>query len=292
MDDVTKVPLLLKLMWMVSMMMMMMMTLIIMKGLIFLKLEMICLCLNPIQRVTVSQIPVKWLADQLAEWAVTFRVTHTSLSALLSILRVFHTDLPKDPGTLLRTGKNYTVQAVAGGSYYHFGIASGILQKLGASPNCTLEEKITFQVNIDGLPLFKSSNSQFWPILGMLDNPPIKEPFIIGLFYGSKKPTSASDFLSCFAAEMKELQMNGLTYNGTLHRVSMSVAICDAPARAFVKNIKYHSGYFGCDKCIQEGEYDGKDISSQKHMLHYELMHSSMKWQMRDTTEAHHHSES
>ena len=212
-----------------------------------------------------SQIPVKWLADQLAEWAVTFRVTHTSLSALLSILRVFHTDLPKDPGTLLRTGKNYTVQAVAGGSYYHCGIASGILHKLGASPNCTLEEKITFQVNIDGLPLFKSSNSQFWPILGMLDSPPIKEPFIIGLFYGSKKPTSASDFLSCFAAEMKELQMNGLTYNGTLHRVSMSVAICDAPARAFVKNIKYHSGYFGCDKCIQEGEYDGKVIFPETH---------------------------
>ena len=97
-----------------------------------------------------SQIPVKWLADQLAEWAVTFRVTHTSLSALLSILRVFHTDLPKDPRTLLRTGKNYTVQTVAGGSYYHFGIASGILQKLGASPNCTLEEKITFQMADEG----------------------------------------------------------------------------------------------------------------------------------------------
>ena len=167
---------------------------------------------------------------------------------------------------------------------------SFILHKLGASPNCTLEEKITFQVNIDGLPLFKSSNSQFWPILGMLDNPPIKEPFIIGLLYGSKKPTSASDFLSCFAAEMKELQMNGLTYNGTLHRVSMSVAICDAPARAFVKNIKYHSGYFGC---VCAGYFGvGHLPRNTCNMLHYELMHSSMKWQMRDTTEAHHHSES
>ena len=28
---------------------------------------------------------------------------------------------------------------------------------------------------------------------------------------------------------------------------------CDTPARAYVKNIKGHSGYFGCEKCSQEG---------------------------------------
>ena len=256
-------------MMMVMVSMMMMMTLIIMKGLIFLKLEMICLCLNPIQRVTVSECESdssENLADQLAEWAVTIQERYFALAktTLCRQWRVAHTII------LVYLLASFT--------------------NLVQAPTVHWKKKITFQVNID--LLFKSSNSQFWPILRMLDNPPIKEPFILGLFYGSKKPTSASDFLSCFAAEMKKLQMNGLTYNGTLHSVSMSVAICDAPARAFVKNVKYHSGYFGCDKCIQEGEYDGKDISSQKHMLHYELMHCSMKWQMRDTTEAHHHSES
>lgn len=31
--------------------------------------------------------------------------------------------------------------------------------------------------------------------------------------------------------------------------------MCDTSARAFVKNIKSHNGYFGCDKCTQRGVY-------------------------------------
>jgi len=31
--------------------------------------------------------------------------------------------------------------------------------------------------------------------------------------------------------------------------------LCDAPARALVKIIKHHTGYFGCEKCKTEGVY-------------------------------------
>ncbi|CAM4573266.1 unnamed protein product [Leuciscus chuanchicus] len=31
--------------------------------------------------------------------------------------------------------------------------------------------------------------------------------------------------------------------------------MCDAPARAFIKGIKSHTGYYGCDKCQQKGSY-------------------------------------
>ncbi len=31
--------------------------------------------------------------------------------------------------------------------------------------------------------------------------------------------------------------------------------ICDAPARSFIKKIKGHNGYFGCERCTQEGVY-------------------------------------
>lgn len=35
----------------------------------------------------------------------------------------------------------------------------------------------------------------------------------------------------------------------------MSCFLCDAPARAFLKRTKGHTGYFGCERCMQEGVY-------------------------------------
>jgi len=34
--------------------------------------------------------------------------------------------------------------------------------------------------------------------------------------------------------------------------------VCDAPARAMIKNVKGHSGYSACDKCHVEGEWHQK----------------------------------
>jgi len=34
--------------------------------------------------------------------------------------------------------------------------------------------------------------------------------------------------------------------------------VCDTPAKAFIKCIKGHAGYSGCDKCHIEGEWNGK----------------------------------
>lgn len=41
--------------------------------------------------------------------------------------------------------------------------------------------------------------------------------------------------------------------------------MCDAPAQAFLKNIKCHNGYSGCDKCIQVGEWQGKMVFPKVH---------------------------
>lgn len=71
-------------------------------------------------------------------------------------------------------------------------------------------DKLTLNINIDGLPLFRSSNVQVWPILGIIINLFKKEPFVIGIFSGSSKPSSVDEFLSNFVEEMKSLTNSGL----------------------------------------------------------------------------------
>lgn len=58
--------------------------------------------------------------------------------------------------------------------------------------------------------------------------------------------------------DLSQLLQNGLTFRGRSLTVLVSSFICDAPARAFVKQIKCHNGYSGCDKCHQVGEWRNK----------------------------------
>ena len=60
--------------------------------------------------------------DLLRFWAAKFNITHTELQSLLAVLRPHHTELAKDPRTLMKTSTNYNVVAITGGSYYQFGI--------------------------------------------------------------------------------------------------------------------------------------------------------------------------
>ena len=66
------------------------------------------------------------------------------------------------------------------------------------------------------------------------------------------------EYLGKFVDEVKLLEINGLSYDNCVYNIRINSFVCDAPARAFIKNIKGHSGYYGCEKCIQEGEYHGK----------------------------------
>ena len=149
----------------------------------------------------------------------------SSLDDLLKILGMNIPGLPKDPRTLLGTVTSSTtsgnIQQLSGGSYYHFGIAKGIEYKLNQlRMHCPLR-CLKIQVNVDGVPLFKSTNSQFWPIQGMNDLPEVRDPFIIGLYYGDSKPCNL-DFLADFVTEYKLLLETGLDYNNSNCAVKIS----------------------------------------------------------------------
>ena len=122
----------------------------------------------------------------------------------------------------------------------YFGVKNCVISQLESHPQDVENlDDVSLMINIDGLPIFKSSAGQLWLILGMIDCMTDKEPFVIGLFYGLNKPNDLLEYLSHFVEEMKRLSETGIPCLGVNFSISIYAFVCDAPARAFVKNIKY-----------------------------------------------------
>jgi hypothetical protein len=161
----------------------------------------------------------------LANWAVYHKIRHTALNDLLKIIRTWMTveSFPKDSRTLLKTPRRVKVVDIVGGQLYHLGILSCIRQGLLSGteavflPKLTcldaVDNLITITVGIDGLPISKSSNLQFWPMLCYIDQAMDSSVYLISLFYGNSKPSSIHEFLVPFIEEMKELERHGFLFN-------------------------------------------------------------------------------
>ena len=89
------------------------------------------------------------------------------------------------------------IKELAGGSYCHFGVAYNVRQQLDAYSHMKELASLALQINIDGLPLSKSSSKQCWPILAILKGISHSTgPFVIGLFCGDAKPTSLDEYIA------------------------------------------------------------------------------------------------
>ncbi|KYN29084.1 hypothetical protein ALC57_01490 [Trachymyrmex cornetzi] len=132
---------------------------------------------------------------------------------------------------------------------YYFGIEKGLTHKLqnGGLNGEILTIKLI--INIDGLPLFKSSRTDLWPILGRSDDTVDSRPFMIACFCGEGKPTNLEKYLELFNEEIISLRKNGFQYNGKIYYVEIECFAADAPARAMLKMIKGHTSMYGCERC-------------------------------------------
>ena len=110
--------------------------------------------------------------------------------------------LPKDSRTILKTPRSVDVEEKCGGKYAYVGIASALFKYISLNLDMSTDWKIVIKVNIDGVPLWTSSNLQFWPILACINN---SGPWLIGIFYGSAEPAPVSDYLSDFIEEYKQI---------------------------------------------------------------------------------------
>lgn len=200
------------------------------------------------------------LKDQLSRWAVFFSVPAVGVSVILKILVVYKVaiNLPVDSRTILKTARTVTTKEMAGGEYFHFGISECIIQflsNLSGAAFDKLGQTLDLVVGMDGLPGFKSVNSHIWPILGGLrENGVLSKPFTIGIFYGVESKMDVHEYLHDFVRDLNACRTEGFFCRNRNFRVRLWSVVCDAPARAFVKNTLGHAGKNACERCKIRGE--------------------------------------
>lgn len=118
------------------------------------------------------------LLEKVKEWILKYRNSLSS-GSINELLRIFNTEgfsnFPLDSRTLLNTPRDtsqYIIPFDSGGAAYaHLGIGTGI-KSIYKNTQCQFNDNaiLNITLNIDGLPLTKSSGSQFWPILLSIDS--------------------------------------------------------------------------------------------------------------------------
>jgi len=167
--------------------------------------------------------------------------------------------VPNDIRTLMKTPKTHNIVNITNGSYIHLGIENMLLPILNKN-NANIYvpyHVLKIGINIDGLPISKSSKSQLWPILISVLNfkELINNVVAVGIYHGDKKPNSIEEFMNPFVLDILSIMNSGLNVNGTLMKLEISNIVCDAPAKSFLLNVKSHNAYFGCTSCLEEGTY-------------------------------------
>lgn len=121
---------------------------------------------------------------RLSEWSIRNQVKKQQLKDLLRLCNeTLPFELPIDPRTIMSTPSSIVIHTFNDNSqYWHHGMKKALYTQLKSISN--LPEILSFNINIDGLPLYESSHEQFWPILFNINELHHIEPMIVGIFCG------------------------------------------------------------------------------------------------------------
>ena len=151
-------------------------------------------------------------------------------------------------GRTLRPGTiPHIILQLEPGELAYFGITSILSLSRFYDPN---ENIIRLSINIDGVPPFRSSSYNFWPILGSVDDHP---EFMIAIYGGRGKPKCSNQFLDIFVQEIRDLYTNGMSLHGITYRFELVKILMDVPATSYILGTKGHGGYWACRRCHTKG---------------------------------------
>lgn len=197
------------------------------------------------------------LADDLYSFYISYNVPVAGMQFLLTALNKHCVSgVPPSLYKLRKTHKRIEndseIQQIESGLYSYIGIKEHLSNYVSRRNMCDLHEvSVSMKVNIDGLPLYRSSSAAIWPIIISFEND--LQPYPVALHFGKGKP-SLDSYLSPFIDEVVELQ-NGIQVNDILVKISKVIFVCDAPARAHLQCIFGHTAKKGCSHCDAEGRY-------------------------------------
>jgi hypothetical protein len=194
------------------------------------------------------------LGEELLLFFIMFNIPHAAMQKLLNILCSHNVNVPptlyqlRQSNSMLPTvsftnkQKDFAYLGIKENLQFCF--SNGLLKLKD------LNSIIRIKINIDGLPLFKSSPINLWPILLQIED--ISCPLPIALFCGIGKP-QLETFVAPLCNELKELMSVGHRLDNHFVKIGRVLFICDAPARSYLQCIKGHNGYNGCGYCRQRG---------------------------------------
>jgi len=159
--------------------------------------------------------------------------------------------LSVDARSLLGICREIKNKVIEPGQYYHFGVENCIKNLIRYSNDFLKSTEIELAININGLPLAKSSGSQVYPILCRL----IKvhnNVDMIGIYHDYAKPKEANCYLKDFVEDITKVINTGIIIDNKHYSVEISYFICDAVAKAYITCMVGHMGYRSCTAMRKE----------------------------------------
>jgi hypothetical protein len=122
--------------------------------------------------------------------------------------------------------KSSEVASLSGGSYIYFGVHVGLTQMLTDKENeLQATQVLELAMNIDGVPLFRSSSYSLWPVLCSVVNIKTPSVFVVALYGGKSKPSNL-DFLSDTIQELNKLITEGISMHGKQFKIILKYCVC------------------------------------------------------------------
>jgi len=99
------------------------------------------------------------IKSSLMQWSLKHNVSHIALNDLLKLLKFHIPELSVDARSFLGTCREIKNKIIEPGQYYHFGVENCIKNLIRYSNDFPKSTEIELAININGLPLAKSSGS-------------------------------------------------------------------------------------------------------------------------------------